>query len=920
MSTHGQASDSGKNEIRLRVDANAPLSLQFNGDMEGRTMQLIPGKDGMAELVISGNGADPYRTEQERRRQKVNSKVYYQPPAAFDSSSEGDSEGVEVPEARVLPRRRFKDKDSREHRDHVVHKARQDETTSMEYANPQRGTDVPLDDSIPRALKRVSKRRSVLDFGEEGGKTHNEDHADEMQLRTQALYNGPGFRPVQGDRPSSGNYSARDEAARSDPSYYDPRHSPYRAAVIEPATTRQLGRPSVTRPMSYSGEPGPQYHQHEQPKSGRRQEESERQAAGEAAEAEWENVKHVRFELGRADSREKEKAEKHPAEEEKDRAAAREVQRDERKAFSAPEIQFPRVSSSDYAKHLKSVLGESLASDRIAAATKSSSQSSPKEYTTTTCTHCFTQTTPLWRRNPEGHPLCNACGLFLKLHGVARPLSLKPDIIKKRNRAVPLNPVSRYFRKDQKTNDSGLKVEEEETKQTLSAGGEEVLQTSQEVQMDALVGFSGNNESLAIDFEEYTDANPKHQGSVADLKRSTSARLSLPEGFTAVNTVSFIVVNNTPSASEPPREPVREPTREPSRENSATDVHMDDTIQPGRESVLPILEYDPVNVWLGAGSINIPESYHGWDYESTPSGPSSYAASVASVFSVASLASSASDISKGSGYSAVEIATATKVLLSVFYEDRTLLSLYKSAIGNEDIGPERLQRNLKRLFRAYAGLLESEATERLEHLSSRLVLVKSAFLAQSIVGKLQNGRVGAQSPRSERDEESSDEEDDNTDTHLVNEDAFEDLAIFREFLVESDAFRTFRDQLEAFVLPKSAYLTHGEPTSEREASNTTTIKSIPTKAIAGHENVLTWQKWRRDAKLSTDGLFQGACFKTTATGLFHLVMDATFLATDDLLVAAGRLEPPLSPNMVRLRWQCVCVFNSKAHPYYQFIR
>ena len=52
----------------------------------------------------------------------------------------------------------------------------------------------------------------------------------------------------------------------------------------------------------------------------------------------------------------------------------------------------------------------------------------------TTCTNCFTQTTPLWRRDPEGHPLCNACGLFLKLHGVVRPLSLKTDIIKKRNR------------------------------------------------------------------------------------------------------------------------------------------------------------------------------------------------------------------------------------------------------------------------------------------------------------------------------------------------------------------------------------------------------------------------------------------------------------------------------------------------------
>lgn len=64
----------------------------------------------------------------------------------------------------------------------------------------------------------------------------------------------------------------------------------------------------------------------------------------------------------------------------------------------------------------------------------------------TTCTNCFTQTTPLWRRNPEGHPLCNACGLFLKLHGVVRPLSLKTDVIKKRNRpsgaSIPIGKSS----------------------------------------------------------------------------------------------------------------------------------------------------------------------------------------------------------------------------------------------------------------------------------------------------------------------------------------------------------------------------------------------------------------------------------------------------------------------------------------------
>lgn len=58
----------------------------------------------------------------------------------------------------------------------------------------------------------------------------------------------------------------------------------------------------------------------------------------------------------------------------------------------------------------------------------------------THCTNCKTLTTPLWRRNPEGQPLCNACGLFLKLHGIVRPLSLKTDVIKKRQRGNGSTP------------------------------------------------------------------------------------------------------------------------------------------------------------------------------------------------------------------------------------------------------------------------------------------------------------------------------------------------------------------------------------------------------------------------------------------------------------------------------------------------
>lgn len=49
------------------------------------------------------------------------------------------------------------------------------------------------------------------------------------------------------------------------------------------------------------------------------------------------------------------------------------------------------------------------------------------------CFNCKTQKTPLWRRDSHGNTLCNACGLFQKLHGTMRPLSLKTDVIKKRN-------------------------------------------------------------------------------------------------------------------------------------------------------------------------------------------------------------------------------------------------------------------------------------------------------------------------------------------------------------------------------------------------------------------------------------------------------------------------------------------------------
>lgn len=39
----------------------------------------------------------------------------------------------------------------------------------------------------------------------------------------------------------------------------------------------------------------------------------------------------------------------------------------------------------------------------------------------TCCANCQTTTTTLWRRNANGDPVCNACGLYYKLHNVSAP-------------------------------------------------------------------------------------------------------------------------------------------------------------------------------------------------------------------------------------------------------------------------------------------------------------------------------------------------------------------------------------------------------------------------------------------------------------------------------------------------------------------
>ncbi|KAJ2891007.1 GATA type transcriptional activator of nitrogen-regulated proteins [Coemansia aciculifera] len=52
------------------------------------------------------------------------------------------------------------------------------------------------------------------------------------------------------------------------------------------------------------------------------------------------------------------------------------------------------------------------------------------------CYNCSAEHTPLWRRDPQDNIICNACGLYFKLHGKSRPVAMKRGAIRRRNRTT----------------------------------------------------------------------------------------------------------------------------------------------------------------------------------------------------------------------------------------------------------------------------------------------------------------------------------------------------------------------------------------------------------------------------------------------------------------------------------------------------
>ena len=89
QSNRTAVTSNGSNEIRLRVDASAPLSLAFNGDMEGRNLQIVPTGDGMADIIIGGRHGESTYHGSER-----GSIMGHTPKAIMPSQARRDAEEI----------------------------------------------------------------------------------------------------------------------------------------------------------------------------------------------------------------------------------------------------------------------------------------------------------------------------------------------------------------------------------------------------------------------------------------------------------------------------------------------------------------------------------------------------------------------------------------------------------------------------------------------------------------------------------------------------------------------------------------------------------------------------------------------------------------------------------------------------------
>jgi hypothetical protein len=216
--------------------------------------------------------------------------------------------------------------------------------------------------------------------------------------------------------------------------------------------------------------------------------------------------------------------------------------------------------------------------------------------------------------------------------------------------------------------------------------------------------------------------------------------------------------------------------------------------------------------------------------------------------------------------------------------------LYRRGIAHAMIGPAKLERNLRRFFKAYAEDLRNLADNRLErlgdfaehrleHLASQLVGKQAKLVARSIIYKYSTEQEPSHQEEGSSRQEQEQSSDEENEACFVDETEFHNLVSFRKFLVDPVAFGRLHTQIRSFIMPKTAQ------GAEFEAA---------TKIV---------EDTRSDVDVNRDEKILGSRLRSFSK-IIRLGKDFVAAA----LVTFGYLERPLRPGYNRLRWQCVSKF------------
>jgi hypothetical protein len=174
--------------------------------------------------------------------------------------------------------------------------------------------------------------------------------------------------------------------------------------------------------------------------------------------------------------------------------------------------------------------------------------------------------------------------------------------------------------------------------------------------------------------------------------------------------------------------------------------------------------------------------------------------------------------------------------VDLLFEDEILYSLYITAIENAKIGPDRFERNLRRLLNQFSADLKTEARTTDQNAAVLLVRLRSRYIAndlrrrvapleedmtydrvreqrnktlsgsKKVEAYLDNSPIASSDGdfddfESDSDLESEDDVSDGGSTEYHGYEEFPKLSRVKEFMVTSQAFSLFRSNIRRFVYP-----------------------------------------------------------------------------------------------------------------------